>query len=59
MEKVKGNVKKKPSIFKDIVQIEVDPPASHPIFDKLKFTLVAIHRFVLGAETPKTFLLEE
>ena len=26
--------KKKDSIFKDIIQIEVDPPPSHPIFDK-------------------------
>ena len=29
-----------PSIFKDIIQIEVDPPPSHPIFDKCIFDSV-------------------
>ena len=29
--------KKKDSIFKDIIQIEVDLPPSHPIFDKFIF----------------------
>ena len=28
---------KKSSIFKDIIQIKVDPPPSHPIFDKSTF----------------------
>ena len=31
-----------PSIFKDIIQIEVDPPPSHPILDKLIFDTVLI-----------------
>ena len=29
-------------MFKDIVQIEVDPPPSHPIFDKFIFDTVLI-----------------
>ena len=32
-----GVPSKKHSIFKDIIQIEVDPPPSHPIFDKFIF----------------------
>ena len=32
-----GDVKKKKSIFKDIIQIKVDHPPSYPIFDKLFF----------------------
>ena len=32
--------KNKNSIFKDIIQIEVDPPPSHPIFDKFIFDKV-------------------
>ena len=35
--KVRGNVKKKKSLFKDIIQIKVDHPPSYPIFDKLFF----------------------
>ena len=35
----KGYSKKKHSIFKDIIQIEVDPPSSHPIFDKVLILL--------------------
>ena len=32
---LRGNLqKKKPSIFKDTIQIEVDLPPFHPIFDK-------------------------
>ena len=32
----------KNSIFKDIIQNEVDPPTSHPIFDKFIFDTVFI-----------------
>ena len=47
--------KKKKSIFKDIIQIKVDHPPSHPIFDKLFFD-----KFYLGrAPTlPTEFLTE-
>ena len=38
----RGNLKKKNSIFTDIVQIEVDPPPSYPIFDKSIFDKVLI-----------------
>ena len=31
---LRGAVKKTNSILADIIQIEVDPPPSHPIFDK-------------------------
>ena len=34
--------KKKHSIFKDIIQIEIDLPPSHPIFDKFIFDKVLI-----------------
>ena len=34
--------KNKNSIFKDIIQIEVDLPPSHPIFDKFIFDKVLI-----------------
>ena len=34
---VRGNLKKKPSIFVDIIQIKVDLPPSYPIFDKFIF----------------------
>ena len=34
--------KKKHSIFTDIIQIEVDPPPYHPIFDKFIFDKVLI-----------------
>ena len=39
---LRGAVKKTHSIFKDIIQIEVDPPPSHPIFDKFIFDTVLI-----------------
>ena len=39
---VRGTVKKRHSIFKDIIQIEVDPPPSQPIFDKFIFDKVLI-----------------
>ena len=39
---LRGAVKKKNSIFKDIIQIEVDPPPSYPIFDKFIFDTVLI-----------------
>ena len=32
-----GDVQKKMSIFKDIIQIMVENPPSYPIFDKLFF----------------------
>ena len=35
-----GVPSKKHSIFKDIIQIEVDPSPSHPIFDKFIFDTV-------------------
>ena len=38
----KGCRPKTPSIFKDIIQIEVDPRPSHPIFDKFIFDKVLI-----------------
>ena len=34
---LRGNVKKKNSLFKDIIQIKVDHPPSYPNFDKLFF----------------------
>ena len=40
---VRGAVQKKTSIYKDIIHIEVDPPPSHPIFDK--------NYEILGCET--------
>ena len=52
-KKLRGNLQKKPSIFKDIVQIEVDPPASHPIFDKFIFDTVLI---MLTSLPPLKFL---
>ena len=45
--------KKKNSIFKDIIQIEVDPPPSHPIFDKFIFDKVLI---MLTSLPPLEFL---
>ena len=50
---VRGAVKKTNSIFKDIIQIEVDPPPSHPIFDKLFFDNVFI---MLTSLPPNEFL---
>ena len=34
--------RQKNSLFKDIIQIEVDPPPPHPIFDKFIFDKVLI-----------------
>ena len=45
--------KKKNSIFKDIIQIEVDLPPSHPIFDKFIFDKVLI---MLTSLPPLEFL---
>ena len=39
---IRGNLQKKHSIFKEIIQIEVDLPPSHPIFDKFIFNKVLI-----------------
>ena len=50
---LRGNVKKTPSIFKDIIQIEVDPPPSHPIFDKFIFDTMLI---MLTSLPPLEFL---
>ena len=43
----------KPNIFKDIIQIEVDLPPSHPIFDKFIFDIVLI---MLTSLPPLEFL---
>ena len=45
--------KKKNSIFTDIIQIEVDPPPSHPIFAKFIFDTVLI---MLTSLPPLEFL---
>ena len=37
---LRGDVKKKPSIFADIIQIAGDPPPSYHIFDKFNFDKV-------------------
>ena len=50
---IRGNIKKKASIFKDIIQIEVDPPPSYPIFDKFTFDTVLI---MLTSLPPLEFL---
>ena len=51
---VRGTLKKnKNSIFKDIIQIEVDLPPSHPIFDKFIFDKVLI---MLTSLPPLEFL---
>ena len=51
---LRGAVKKnKNSIFKDIIQIEVGPPPSHPIFDKFIFDKVLI---MLTSLPPLEFL---
>ena len=42
LQRVRGNLQKKTSIYKDIIQIEVDPPPSHPTFDKFIFDTVLI-----------------
>ena len=34
---LRGNLQKKKSVFKDIIQIKVDHPTTYPIFDKLFF----------------------
>ena len=38
---LRGNLKKN-IIFKYIIQIEVDPPPSHPIFDKVFIILTSL-----------------
>ena len=51
---LRGNLKKKPSIFVDIIQIKVDLPPSYPIFDKFIFDKVLIMLtclVCLGVET--------
>jgi len=50
---LRGNLQKKPSIFKDIIQIEVDLPPFHPIFDKFIFDKVLI---LLTSLPPLEFL---
>ena len=50
---LRGDVQKKHSIFTDIVQINVDPPPSYPIFDKFIFDTVLI---MLTSLTPLEFL---
>ena len=43
------------SIFKDIIQIAVDPPASYPIFDKFVFDILLI---MLTSLLPLEFLTQ-
>ena len=50
---LRGAVKKKNSIFVDIIQIKVDLPPSYPIFDKLIFDKVLI---MLTSLPPLEFL---
>ena len=50
---LRGTPQKKNSIFKDIIQIEVDLPPSHPIFDKFIFDKVLI---MLTSLPPLEFL---
>ena len=53
IRQVRGYLRKKHSIFKDIIQIEVDLPPSHPIFDKFIFDKVLI---MLTSLPPLEFL---
>ena len=50
---IRGNLKKKPSIFVDIIQIKADLPPSYPIFDKFIFDKVLV---VLTSLPPIEFL---
>ena len=50
---LRGNLKKKNSIFVDIIQIKVDLPPSYPIFDKFIFDKVLI---MLTSLPPLEFL---
>ena len=50
---VRGNLKKKNSIFVDIAQIEVDLPPSYLIFDKFIFDMLLI---MLTSLPPLEFL---
>ena len=50
---LRGDLKKPNSLFKDIVQIEVDPPPSYPNFDKFIFDIVLI---MLTSLPPLEFL---
>ena len=53
MPSLRGAVKKTNSVFADIIQIEVDPPPSHPIFDKIILDKVLI---MLTSLPPLEFL---
>ena len=50
---IRGNLKKKNSIFVDIIQIEVDLPPSYLIFDKFIFDILLI---MLTSLPPLEFL---
>ena len=50
---LRGNLKKKNSIFVDIIQIKADLPPSYPIFDKFIFDKVLI---MLTSLPPLKFL---
>ena len=50
---LRGDLQKKNSIFKDIIQIEVDLPPFHPILDKFIFDTVFI---MLTSLPPLEFL---
>ena len=49
---LRDNVKKN-SIFKELIQIEVDPPPSYPIFDKFVYDTLLI---MLTSLNPLEFL---
>ena len=53
LQQLRGTLKNSHSKFKDIIQIEVNPPPSHPIFDKFIFDTVFI---MLTSLPPLTFL---
>ena len=53
---LRGNVKKKNSIFKDIIQTKVDHPPSYPNFDKLFFDNFLVGR---APTLPTEFLTKD
>ena len=56
MHKLRGNVQKKNSIFKDIIQTKVDHPPSYPNFDKLFFDKFLVGR---APTLPTEFLTKD
>ena len=53
---LRGNVQKKNSIFKDIIQTKVDHPPSYPNFDKLFFDNFLVGR---APTLPTEFLTKD